>query len=180
MHPCLPELIHSVDLGILVVSFAGLHAARSLEAGARTLLTAVERTRGPVLHALAKIYVLGGMVIEKGTCRGRLKITRLSSAECFFPAQASWQQLPAMSQRRDGAMAAALAGSVYVLGGASGKQALNCGERFDPSVGSWEVLPVMSERRAGSMLAVMDGRLYVCGGFNGQAETQSVECFSPV
>jgi len=72
-----------------------------------------------------------------------------------------------MSEKRHGAVAAAISGSIYVAGGFDGRRDLKTAERYDVSLGAWERLPDMADRRHGPLAAAIGSKWYVCGGFDG-------------
>mmetsp|Transcript_152021 Transcript_152021/g.488104 ORF Transcript_152021/g.488104 Transcript_152021/m.488104 type:complete len:283 (-) Transcript_152021:68-916(-) len=82
-------------------------------------------------------------------------------------ARSEWLALGSMSERRHGAVAAAIAGSVYVGGGFNGQFDLKSAERFATSTRTWESLPDMADRRHGPLAAAIGSNWYVCGGFDG-------------
>jgi DNA-binding CsgD family transcriptional regulator/N-acetylneuraminic acid mutarotase len=108
-----------------------------------------------------KIYVVGGYDGERD----------LATVEEYDPAQegtgAPWGVRTPMSLSRGGVGAAAIAGSLYVIGGGwNGYLAFN--ERYDPRSDDWSTLetPIFGQWRN---LAVVAGetRVYALGGWNG-------------
>ena len=108
-----------------------------------------------------KIYVVGGYDGERD----------FATVEEYDPAQEGtgtpWRESTPMSLSRGGAGAAAIAGSLYVIGGGwNGHLAFN--ERYDPRSDDWSTLetPIFGQWRN---LAVVAGetRVYALGGWNG-------------
>merc|ERR1712224_1187185 len=83
---------------------------------------------------------------------------------------AVWRILPPMAESRAGAVAAAIAGHLYVCGGQAGSPArsLSSLERFHEESKAWELLPPMSAGRANASAVATAGRLYVFGGCGGR------------
>mmetsp|Transcript_33704 Transcript_33704/g.104678 ORF Transcript_33704/g.104678 Transcript_33704/m.104678 type:complete len:85 (-) Transcript_33704:25-279(-) len=72
----------------------------------------------------------------------------LRSGERYDPFTGTWEELPAMRERRVGATAAAVGGRIYVFGGDSGSQLLASVEKLDLDVGTWEAVAPMVVPRA--------------------------------
>lgn len=72
-----------------------------------------------------------------------------------------WQALPPFQQDRVQPMGCALAGGLFVCGGAFGRRSA---EWWDPESRNWLRMPSMSEARVGGLCCNMAGSIYVCGG----------------
>lgn len=133
-----------------------------------------QRRDGVVATVLAQsMYVCGGV------CGRRPLSPPLNTVEVFDPSRKTWQPLPAMTQRRDGAVAAALAGLIYVCGGFNGQQSLCSAESFDPIRRTWEPLPSMTQQRMFAACVVVTGHMFVFGGLDKQHRLTSAEVFDP-
>jgi len=89
----------------------------------------------------------------------------------------TWEPLPPMEVRRDGAALVSVHGCLHVLGGHDGMQYLSSAERFDPRRGVWDTLPPMQERRYRASAAVVAGQVHVFGGYDGRIYLNSSERF---
>jgi len=76
----------------------------------------------------------------------------LNSTTCFDVASGTWVEMAPMSRGCYGARAVAVAGSLYICGGAFGRDSpwkcLNSIQRFDPKTEAWETMSPMMTRRA--------------------------------
>lgn len=126
--------------------------------------------------------VLGGRIL---VCGGNDSVQVLSSVEGFScaggDALGSWEDMPAMAQRRGLPASAVSGGRLYICGGHDdGTQVFSSVEVFSLQTGTWELLPPMSVRRCGAAAAVLNGRLYVFGGRNPEQRVLSTaESFDP-
>ncbi len=123
---------------------------------------------------LRTLYVFGG--IHGRQCR--------HTAVRFDVSSGQWraQALPDMIVARWHCAAAAIEGTLYVVGGADGGnrgRTLKSAQRIDPLVGSWEALPDMCDSRQGCSAAAIEGKLYVVGGANTEVLLKSAECYIP-
>ncbi len=121
------------------------------------------------------LYVLGG-------------INGIRSAVSFDNSSGQWraQALPDLIVGRRLCAAAAIEGTLYVVGGGDRGDSLRSAERIDPLVGPWEVLPDMCVPRYGCSAASLAGKLYVVGGSNenlghlpSYSYLKSAECYIP-
>jgi DNA-binding CsgD family transcriptional regulator/N-acetylneuraminic acid mutarotase len=108
-----------------------------------------------------KIYVVGGYDGER----------ELATVEEYDPAQEGkgepWREVAAMSLSRGGLGVAAIAGSLYAVGGGwNGYLAFN--ERYDPRSDQWSTVetPIFGQWRNLAVVA-SETRLYALGGWNG-------------
>jgi hypothetical protein len=120
-----------------------------------------------------RVLVAGG-----GFYSGTNPRVRLSSAEIFDPASATWAMTGAMHDARDETDAVTLAdGRVLVVGGSSNTVA--SAELWDPATGSWTNAGSLSTWRFGfSLLALPDGSALVAGGWDG-GPVAGAERFDP-
>merc|ERR1712039_668027 len=105
----------------------------------------------------------------------------MHSENCIGSTSSAWEPMPPMTSRRDGAVAAAMKGRVFVCGGFDGEHSLSSrsAERFEPSTRSWRALRPMIARRAGAAAGVVAEKLYVCGGYDGAQNLAECERFDP-
>ena len=82
----------------------------------------------------------------------------LAAVESFNPAAGRWEGVPAMLTPRQGFVAAAIAGRIYVAGGlGAGDHPVSAAESLHPDRKAWEELPPMPlprGRAAGACLAL--------------------------
>ena len=104
-----------------------------------------------------EIAVVGGF-LRSGANTGR--------ADAYSPARNRWRRLPDLPVTVDHAMAAGVAGRLYVVGGyGPGSVARNTAFAFHH--GHWTPLPSMPAPRAAGGAAIVGGKLYVVGGVEG-------------
>src|SRR4029079_7717727 len=86
-----------------------------------------------------------------------------------------------MNSARSGHAAARLDdGTVLLVGGSDGAQALASGEVFQPAFNETTSINAMSIGRAGaSATTLIDGRVLVAGGNDGTHDLASAEIFNP-
>ncbi len=112
----------------------------------------------------------------------------LDQASVFDPTTETWRLLASLLRPRSGAVAQALNGEIYVVGGMDPEGAsLDTLDIYDPENDSWRPGPSMSTRRDNPGAAVVEGKLYVFGGrtreadgVNSLGELESIEIFDPV
>jgi hypothetical protein len=101
-----------------------------------------------------EIAVIGGF-LRSGANTGR--------ADAYSPARNRWRRLPDLPVTVDHAMAAGVAGRLYVVGGyGPGSVARNTAFAFHH--GHWTPLPSMPAPRAAGGAAIVGEKLYVVGG----------------
>eukprot|EP00928_Gymnodinium_smaydae_P036984 TRINITY_DN25749_c0_g1_i2.p1 TRINITY_DN25749_c0_g1~~TRINITY_DN25749_c0_g1_i2.p1 ORF type:complete len:397 (+),score=79.99 TRINITY_DN25749_c0_g1_i2:72-1262(+) len=137
------------------------------------------------------VYVLGGFAARplRSVLRLPLPSDPASPVEGSLRDMAdntgTWESLPQMSQRREGAVAEVLRNKIYVCGGHNGAQHLCSVERLDldgsagAGAGAWASMPHMTHRRSGASGGVRSGCLVVCGGMDGARSLDAVESFNP-
>ena len=114
----------------------------------------VPRTEVAAAPLGKEIAVVGGLP-RTGANTGR--------ADAYSPARNRWRRLPDLPVTVDHAMAAGVAGRLYVVGGyGPGSVARNTAFAFHH--GHWTPLPSMPAPRAAGGAAIVGGKLYVVGG----------------
>jgi Kelch motif len=101
-----------------------------------------------------EIAVVGGF-LRTGANTGR--------ADAYSPVRNRWRRLPDLPVTVDHAMAAGVAGRLYVVGG-YGPGSIARDTAFAFHHGHWTPLPSMPAPRAAGGAAVVGGKLYVVGG----------------
>jgi len=138
--------------------------------GAWTALPDGPRTRDHVSIAAVdgKIVVAGGRNSRHGQPGHTTFSDTVEETDVYNIASGTWTTIDAapIPTPRAGAMAAAHAGKVYVVGGESGAiaEAHPQTEVFDMSERSWSAGPRLQEDRHGAGAVVLDGKLWVVGG----------------
>ncbi|KAJ7993641.1 hypothetical protein DPEC_G00256760 [Dallia pectoralis] len=111
--------------------------------------------------------------------RSRISVVEMDGY-MYDPKMNSWTKQPPMPSRRCGAVAAVLAGRLYVIGGSDGVTAKNTVERYNSLDGTWEMCPAMLTPRENAGGCVYMGRLFVAGGRDDlNLELSTVEKFDP-
>jgi N-acetylneuraminic acid mutarotase len=135
----------------------------------------------PAHHAAAvaldgKIYVFGGFVGRPGT-----KVWQpIPSSVVYDPDTDSWKELAPMPTPRGSAVAVAVNGKIYVIGGAHanipgkppteplwvGVPTIVTGtvEEYDPATNTWRARAPMPTGRNHFMASVVDGKIYAIDG----------------
>ena len=114
----------------------------------------IPRTEVAAAPLGTEIAVVGGFV-RTGANTGR--------ADAYSPLRNRWRRLPDLPVTVDHAMAAGVAGRLYVVGGyGPGSVARNTAFAFHH--GHWTPLPSMPAPRAAGGAAIVGGKLYVVGG----------------
>eukprot|EP00928_Gymnodinium_smaydae_P088615 TRINITY_DN72681_c0_g1_i1.p1 TRINITY_DN72681_c0_g1~~TRINITY_DN72681_c0_g1_i1.p1 ORF type:complete len:418 (-),score=79.13 TRINITY_DN72681_c0_g1_i1:73-1326(-) len=107
------------------------------------------RRRGLAAAALrGRLFAVGG-----GQAAAAQKSTALMVVECFDAVIGAWETLPVLPAPRVFLAAAALSGSLFVLGGSDGSQAHRSVDRL--VAGTWKSMRPMDTRRAFFAAAVM-------------------------
>jgi N-acetylneuraminic acid mutarotase len=122
-----------------------------------------------------KIYVVGGAT--QRAARGPNQIP-INNAWEYDPAADSWKALAPMPTKRMAASAVAVAGKIYVMGGAgnyasredmpiAGDQphrVLDTNEVYDPATNTWATRTTLPTPRNHVFAAVVNGKIYLIGG----------------
>jgi N-acetylneuraminic acid mutarotase len=143
-----------------------------------------------------KIYAFGGFVPPPS---GPPAWVPIDNAWEYDPLADTWKALAPMPTKRGAAVAAAVGGKVYVIGGASTHpgsaetnvhparphRALDTVEEYDPAANSWRGRSPMPTARNHAGVGVVGGKIYVIGGRLGAAfisvasNTDVVEEYDP-
>ena len=143
-----------------------------------------------------KIYAFGGFVPPPA---GPPAWVPIDSAWEYDPAADAWKALAPMPTKRGSPVAAAVAGRIYVIGGASTHpgstepavhparphRALGTVEEYDPATNTWRARSPMPTARNHAAIGVAGGKIYVIGGRLGAAfisvasNTDVVEEYDP-
>merc|ERR1712050_753444 len=109
---------------------------------------------------------MGGLRQLEGHSSGeKTPFCASAAVERFDPATGLWQHVPPLNEARADAVAATLAGTLYVCGGyGSDGQPVRSVERWNAITGTWVLAPPMAACRALAAACACDGRLIVCGG----------------
>ncbi len=156
---------------------------------------------GALAAANGKVYVMGGFVPPKDTAipvGGAWE--PIDDAWEYDPAADSWKSLPPLPGKRGSAVAAAVGGKIYVIGGATTvegskdpffaffgpSRVLSTNEVYDPATNKWESRKPMSVPRNHAFGGVVNGKIYVIGGRTGHGfilsatNTDVVEEYNPI
>ena len=151
--------------------------------------------------ANGKIYVMGGFVPPKDTAipvGGAWE--PIDNAWEYNPALDSWKSLPPLPGKRGAAVAAEVAGKIYVIGGATTiegskdpfftffgpSRVLATNDVYDPATNKWQSREPMSVPRNHAFSGVVGGKIYIIGGRTGHGfilsatNTDVVEEYNPV
>ena len=151
--------------------------------------------------ANGKIYVMGGFVVPKDTAIPvGAAWEPVDNAWEYDPAADTWKSLAPLPGKRGSALAAAVGGKIYVIGGATTadgakdpfftffgpSKVLANNDVYDPATNKWESRTPMSVARNHAFGAAVNGKIYVIGGRTGHAfilsatNTDVVEEYNPV
>ena len=122
-----------------------------------------------------KIYAFGGFVPPASREAGFVPI---DNAWQYDPASDAWKALAPMPSKRGGAVAVAVSGKLYVIGGAglhpessatvmtpaSPHRPVPTVEEYDPSTNAWRVRSAMPTARVLPSVGAVNGKIYVIGG----------------
>mmetsp|Transcript_60231 Transcript_60231/g.107345 ORF Transcript_60231/g.107345 Transcript_60231/m.107345 type:complete len:457 (+) Transcript_60231:48-1418(+) len=171
---CLEMVLHTYEIALTVGLFAGPTALRATGTVSRASAAAMSKVWPALTElCLSYIYVCGGRPQGSGK-------QPLDLVERFSPWTGTWEALPTMTQRREGASAGILEGKLYICGGFNGTSTLNSVERLDAVNSRWDDMPPMQIAREGASAGVLGGKLYICGGSDGRGQHfSSAERFEP-
>ena len=124
-----------------------------------------------------KIYAFGGATQSQAAGPGNIA---LNTSWEYDPVADSWKSLAPMPTRRVSAVAAAVGGKIYVLGGAghhpgakdlaapiggnTPHRSLDANEAYDPATNRWETRMTMPTPRNHAAIGVANNKIYVIGG----------------
>jgi N-acetylneuraminic acid mutarotase len=147
-----------------------------------------------------RIYVFGGFVAPATTAIPLGAAWEpIADAWEFNPATDSWKPIAPLPDKRGSAIAAAVDGKIYVIGGATTMEGakepfftafgparvLGTNQVYDPATNKWETRNPMSVPRNHAFGGVVNGKIYVIGGRTGHAfilsatNTDVVEEYDP-
>lgn len=150
-----------------------------------------------IVELNGKVYVFGGFVPPQS---GPPAWVPIVNAWEYDPANDAWKALAPMPSKRGSAVAAAVGGKIYVIGGGGTSPgskepsihptkphlALGTVEEYDPATNSWRARTPMPTPRNHSGIGVVGGKIYVIGGRTGAAfigvgaNSDIVEEYDPV
>lgn len=121
-----------------------------------------------------KIFLIGGFV-QEGAVIGWKPI---ADAMEYDPANDTWRALAPMSVARGSAVAMAVNGKIYVIGGSGmspgetpravnpfePQRTMNLVEEYDPATNTWRTRTPMSTPRNHAFFGEVGGKIYVIGG----------------
>jgi N-acetylneuraminic acid mutarotase len=133
-----------------------------------------------VAENAGKIYVFGGGTQKQA---GGPSYVPANNAWEYDPAADSWKALAALPTARLAAVAAAVGGKIYVLGGAGNYKSrdgqsldpnqphrvFDVNEVYDPATNSWASKQVLPTPRSAMFAGVVNGKIYLIGGRVGAA-----------
>jgi len=108
------------------------------------------------------ILAAGGVNAEEG---------ELSSSEIFDVAKQTWENGPAMEEKRNDACSVNVDQNVWVIGGRNGRGHLKTCEIFSSGTKTWTAGPELKEERYAAGAVVAKENIYVAGGYR----TRTVE-----
>jgi N-acetylneuraminic acid mutarotase len=117
-----------------------------------------------------KLYVSGGYGFEGGA---------LASSEAYDPATDRWTPVAANPDPHAGAGVAALAGSMYVVGGCTDTCGATDVLRYDANADSWTRLADYPEPVSFEACGAIDGLLYCAGGLAAGGSTSHGYVYDP-
>ncbi len=149
-----------------------------------------------VVEFNGKIYVFGGFVPPTS---GPPAWVPIDNAWEYDPPTDGWRALAPMPTKRGSAVAAAVGGKIYVIGGGTTSPgskepsihparphlAVGTVEEYDPTTDSWRARTPMPTARNHSGIGVVGGKIYVISGRTGAAfisvaaNTDVVEEYNP-
>ncbi|MCE9640886.1 MAG: hypothetical protein K8S22_12190 [Betaproteobacteria bacterium] len=127
-----------------------------------------------------KIYVFGGFVLPAS---GPAAWQPIDNAFEYDPAADNWKELAPMPTKRAAAVAAAVGGKLYVIGGATmlpgsketaihparAHRSVGTVEEYDPATNTWRERSMMPTPRNHLAIGAVNNKIYVLGGRSGSA-----------
>ena len=138
-------------------------------------------------HRLRRV-TYGGLEVQPLSVRWEELGVEASAVVMVFTAEEEWRELSSTTVLRYTSAAAALRGSVYVVGGGDGQGFLSCMERLssrDPltehsdNTNRNDILPEMSCGRGYTSCGTLDERIWVVGGIGTAGHLASVISWAP-
>ena len=142
-----------------------------------------------------RIYVIGGAALPAGSKDTAILPSRphmsLAAVEEYDPATNTWRARASMPTPRNHAVAGAVNGKVYVIGGRTGAAFISSGssnvdvvEEYDPATDAWgSARARMPSARSAMAAGVYEGRIYVTGGEGQDAQRmytfRALEAYDP-
>ena len=160
-------------------------------------LAAMPTRRGSPVAAVVndRIYVIGGAMLPSGSKEPAVLPNRphrsTGIVEEYDPATNTWRERTSMPTPRNHAVAGAVNGKIYVIGGrtgtafaSSGSSNLDVVEEYDPASDSWgSARARMPSARSAMAAGVYEGRIYVTGGEGQDAQRmytfRALEAYDP-
>ncbi len=141
-----------------------------------------ERTEVAVAVLDGLIYVVGGFEQSSSRRAGQSSIS--AKVEVYDPAINRWSSKPDLPVGLHHAGAAALDGSLYVVGGFAGTANMiwrpsNRVFRFDPAGETWTERAPLPTARGGLAVTTLQGKLAAVGGYDGRENPTAVEVYDP-
>ena len=128
----------------------------------------------------SRLHVVGGWNADNAASQS------LASQSVFDLVGQTWSSGPPLGSARNGAGAAVVGGSLYVVGGRSpgirpnDQQSLSGMERLAPGATGWVTAPSLPTARAGLAVVALGGQLYALGGESTPGSvSDAVERFDP-
>eukprot|EP00403_Amphidinium_massartii_P029225 CAMPEP_0178390930 /NCGR_PEP_ID=MMETSP0689_2-20121128/10899_1 /TAXON_ID=160604 /ORGANISM="Amphidinium massartii, Strain CS-259" /LENGTH=429 /DNA_ID=CAMNT_0020011453 /DNA_START=75 /DNA_END=1361 /DNA_ORIENTATION=- len=152
----LRDMLQMRELSSSIAAFAGITALRHA--------SMVSCDHGLPLNGALQV-LLRGAAKDIFVIGGKNDIApALDTIERYSPSQQRWSTSVPLPRPRYGCAAAAVDGSLYVMGGDDGTRVLANVDRFDPQSGQWDRRPRMPTPRSRCAAAVIKGMVYVIGG----------------
>ena len=101
---------------------------------------------------------------ELWVCGGYDGDQQLATVEVYSPAANTWRSLPALNERRSGAVCGVVGGSLVVAGGFRDGSELTSAEAYSPAAARWNPIAPLPHAANLATACVLNGRLFVAGG----------------
>ncbi|CAG5126307.1 unnamed protein product [Candidula unifasciata] len=121
-----------------------------------------------------KIYSVGG----------KFKDGSLATAECYDPAENTWELISSMPMSYHAHAGATYGSYIFISGGYSGNHFTPDMQRYDPNTNAWEDMAPMLTPRGWHVMCASHDKLFVFGGCNLNVNQQAQpvmqsECYDP-
>jgi len=137
----------------------------------------------------SNIYVIGGVAQDDGLAKRNNQTNNsldgnevTDVVEKYSQSSNSWNtDIEGLEEERYNAVAAALNGKIYVIGGRNDDGLVDEIEIYDPGANVWETAShKLNKTREGAAAVVSGGKIYVIGGYgSGGVYLNSMEVFNP-